>query len=530
MLSRRALMFTATATPFLSWAGEGEAATPKDVLVLGMSIDDIVSLDPAQAFEFSGGEVDGNCYDRLIVPNPDNPSVIVGELAEKWDISADGLTFTFTLKQNIKFASGKPVTAEDAAFSLQRAVKLNKTPAFIINQFGFTKDNVDEKIKATGPRTLALTIGEKIAPTFVLYCLSANVGSIVEKAVVMANQKDGDLGNEWLKSNSAGSGPFVIRSWKASESVMLDANPHSRIKVMPKRVIMKHIPEPSAQLLQLKSGDIDVARSLLPDQLKSAMADPNLKASSAPRSYIMYLAMNQKDPNLSKPQVREALKWAIDYDGIHKNIVEMTHQVQQSFVPQGLLGAIKDRPFKKDSAKAKALLAEAGLAGGFEVTIDHGSSQPVPDIAQAIQANLAEIGIKATLISAESRQVLTKYRARQHQLVIQAWGIDYFDPHSNAETFCINADNTDNARAKTLAWRNTWVDEDLMKRAQAAVKETDAKKRQAEYESLQRDHHKRSPFALMFQSTERAMYRKNVAGFAVAPMSSRTTFEKVTKS
>ena len=86
MITRRALMFTATATPFFSLAGTGWADTPKDTLVIGKAIDDIISLDPAEAFEFSGGEVNGNCYERLVVPNPEMPSEITGELAESWEI------------------------------------------------------------------------------------------------------------------------------------------------------------------------------------------------------------------------------------------------------------------------------------------------------------------------------------------------------------------------------------------------------------------------------------------------------------
>ena len=261
MLSRRALMFAATATPFFSLAGEGWAATPKDTLVIGKAIDDLISLDPAEAFEFSGGEVCGNCYERLIVPNPANPSQIIGELAESWNVSPDGLVFTFTMRQGLKFASGNPITAEDAAFSLQRTIKLNKSPAFIINQFGANKDNVEQRIVATGPRTLTFTIAEKMAPTFVLYCLSANCGSIVDKAMVMKNEANGDHGNAWMKTNSAGSGPFAVRSWKASESVILDANPNSAIKAKPRRVFYKHIVDPSAQQLQLQQGDIDIART-----------------------------------------------------------------------------------------------------------------------------------------------------------------------------------------------------------------------------------------------------------------------------
>ena len=529
MLSRRALMFTATATPFFSLAGEGWADTPKDTLVIGKAIDDIISLDPAEAFEFSGGEVDGNCYERLVVPNPANPSQIIGELAESWVVAPDGLSIDFKLKPGLKFASGAAVTAEDAVFSLVRTIKLNKSPAFILNQFGATKDTVDKMIVATGPLSLKFMITEKYAPTFVLYCLSANCGSVVEKAVVMKNEVNGDLGSAWMKTNSAGSGPFSVRSWKASESVILDANPHSPLKTKPKRIFYKHIVDPSAQQLQLQQGDIDIARDLLPDQLKAAQSNAAFKLSSAPRSYIMYLCMNQNVPNLAKPGVRQAIKWAIDYDGIQKNIVPTTYDVQQGFVPKGMMGAIADKPFQKDSAKAKAMMAAEGVTG-FEVTIDHYNGQPGADIAQAIQANLAEIGIKATLMAGEQRQVITRYRARQHQMAILSWGIDYFDPHTNAETFCVNVDNTDTARSKTLAWRNSWKDDDLTARALAAVKEPDSKVRETMYASMQRDHHQRSPFAILLQNTEWAVMRKNLQGFVLAPLGVRTTFDQAVKA
>ncbi|MCW3476044.1 ABC transporter substrate-binding protein [Limobrevibacterium gyesilva] len=528
MLTRRSLLVASTATPFFSYAALAE--TPKDIIVIGKQIDDIISLDPQEAFEFTGGEVCGNCYQRLVVPDPANPSKIKGELAERWEVAPDGLSYTFHLKRDAKFASGKPVTAADAAFSLQRAVKLNKAPAFIVNQFGFTKDNVDGKIVAVDPYTLVLTIAEKQAPTFLFYCLSATVGSVVEKAVVMANAQGDDLGNGWLKTNSAGSGPFMLRSWKASESVILDPNPNARVPVKPKRVILRHIADPAAQLLQLQKGDIDIARDLQADQIKSVQGNPAFKITSAARSYIMYIALNQKHPELAKPQVRQAVKWAIDYAAIQKNITPTSWEVHQTFLPKGFPAAIDENPFHKDPAKAKALLAEAGLPNGFEITLDHASSQPQADIAQALQADLAAVGIKVALLSGESRQVVTKTRARQHQMALVSWGSDYFDPHSNAETFNINTDNSDNARNRTLAWRSAWQDKDLSDRAAANVKETDGEKRVIEYEKMQRDHQARSPFVLLLQSTEMAVMRKVVDGFEVAPMSARTIYEKISKT
>jgi hypothetical protein len=101
---------------------------------------------------------------------------------------ADGKTYSFELKPGLKFASGNPLTAEDVVWSLQRAVLLDKTPAFILTQFGFTKDNVKDKIKQTGPLTLTLTTDKAYAPTFVLNCLTANVAAVVDKKLVLSKE------------------------------------------------------------------------------------------------------------------------------------------------------------------------------------------------------------------------------------------------------------------------------------------------------------------------------------------------------
>jgi peptide/nickel transport system substrate-binding protein len=135
-----AAVMAATSVPAL-------AATPRDTLVMAWTFDDIISLDPAEIFEFSAAEFAGNTYDRLIGYDPDDVSNIYGKAVESWTISDDGKTFTFKMRPGIVFASGNPMTAEDAVFSLQRAVILDKSPAFILTQFGFTADNVAEKIR-----------------------------------------------------------------------------------------------------------------------------------------------------------------------------------------------------------------------------------------------------------------------------------------------------------------------------------------------------------------------------------------------
>jgi len=531
-LNRRTLLGAVGASPLLSFAARTAlAATPRDVVVMARQIDDIVSLDPQESFEFSGEEALANVYDRLILPDLKDPTDIKGDLAESWSTSEDGLTTTFKMAQGRKFASGNPVTAEDAAFTLQRAVILNKAPAFIVNQFGFTKENVAERVRATDERTLVLTLAEKGSPSFLLYCLSALVGCVVDKKTVMAKAVGGDLGNAWLKSgNSAGSGPFQLRQWRASENVTMEPNPNHPSPPKLRRLIVLHRPDTSAQLLGLQQGDIDIARTLAPDQLAALGEDPTYTLLTAPKSYVNFLALNQNHPALSKPQVRQAFKWAIDYEGIAASITPKTYEPHQAFLPKGFPGALNDLPFHKDVAKAKALLAEAGLPNGFEVTLDHYTNAPFADIAQAIQANLAEAGIKITLIAGEQRQVITKTRARQHQVAMGLWGSDYMDPNSNSETFNVNTDNSEAQQNRTLAWRSNWKDDEFTARSIAALREPDAARRVALYERLQRDHQERSPFVIIAQQVEVAAMRKTTTGLDLALLGDRTRYAGITKA
>ena len=202
------------------------AATPPDTLVQAWQMDDIISLDPAEVFELSASEILGNTYERLITYDIKDVSKISGQVAESWTVSPDGKTFTFKLKPNKKFASGSPITAEDVVYSLHRAVSLDKSPAFILGQFGLTKDNVKDKIKQTGPLELTVEVDKAYAPTLVLYCLGNSVASIVEKKVLVQNEKDGDWGYNWLKTKYAGSGPYIMRDWKANEVLVLERNPN----------------------------------------------------------------------------------------------------------------------------------------------------------------------------------------------------------------------------------------------------------------------------------------------------------------
>ena len=503
------------------------AATPKDTLVVVMAFDDIISLDPAEAFEISAGELMGNGYDRLIRYDVNDPSKLLPDLAKSWKVSDDGKTYSFELKPGIKFASGNPLSAEDVVFSLQRAVLLDKTPAFILTQFGLKKDNVKDKVKQTGPLTLSIETDKPYAPTLVFNCLTANVAGIVDKKLVMGKEavKDGagDLGHAWLKTNFAGSGPLKIREWRANEIVTLERNDNYwGAKSKQARVIYRHIKESATQRLLLEKGDADIARNLTPQDLDALASNKDIKSTATPKGTVYYFGLNQKNPNLAKPEVREAFKWLVDYDAIGKTLIKNIGVVHQNFLPIGLLGASKDNPYKLDVAKAKALLSKAGVANGFKVTIDMRTVQPVQGITEAIQQTFKQAGIELEILPGDGKQTLNKYRARTHDIYIGSWGADYWDPHTNADTFARNPDNNDDAKSKPLAWRNAWNIPEMTARADAAALERDAGKRAKMYQDIQAEFRTSSPFVMLYQQTEVAAFRSNVDGLKIGPTSDST--------
>lgn len=506
------------------------AETPADTLVIADAIDDIVSIDPHEAFEFSGVDLNNNVYDTLIELDPTKPGELVPGLAESWNLADDGVTYTFKMKSGITFSSGNPVTAEDAALSLRRVVKLNKTPAFILTQFGLTPENVDQMITFEGD-TVTLKTDKPYAPSFVYNCLTAGVANIVDMKTVMANEVDGDMGNAWLKANSAGTGAYVLLSFKPNEGYVLERREgHWRGDAPMKTIFMQHIPEGATQRLLLEKGDIDIGREMTPTDIEGISGNPDLKVVSDVGGQVYYLALNQKKPELANPKVQEAMRWAVDYQGMTDSILKGQWVVHQAFLPQGFLGALTETPYSLDIEKAKALMAESGVTLPLEVKFTVRNNQERLDIATSLQNTFAQAGINLTLDVGDGATGLATYRARQHEMTLQTWGPDYPDPHTNASTFAQNPDNSDEAgNTGYLAWRTAWDPGELHAMTDAAVQERDTAKREAMYEEIQRRHRDNSAFVMMFQQARQDAMRANVEGFFAGGATDSVTYWTVTK-
>ena len=526
-LFRAALLATALSLPLA--AGNVYAATPADALVVAQNIDDIVALDPAQAYEFTSGEITTNVYDRLVQYEAEDTTKLVGGLAESWEADDANKSITFTLR-DAQFASGNPVRGEDVLFSFKRVVTLNLTPAFILTQLGWTPENIDQMVTVDG-NTVTVKWEGDFASAFVLNVLAARPASIVDEVLVSQHVEGDDWGNAWLNSNSAGSGPFVLTDYRAAEMVRLTANEnYFRGAPAMKQVLIRHVAEAATQQLLLTSGDVDIAKNLTPDQIAGLPAD-SVKVETYPQAAVHFLSFNQKVEELTPPAVWEAARYLVDYDGMTSSFLAGQMEKHQAFWPKGFPGSYDETPFTYDVEKAKQILADAGVETPINVTLDVINSTPFTDIAQSLQASFAEAGINFEILPGTGAQVITKYRERTHEAMLLYWGPDFMDPHSNAKAFAYNSNNADDNYTATTTWRNAWaVPQEMNDAVNAALAEPDPEKRNELYIELQKQVQAESPIVIMFQAALQIAMANNVEGYVNGATSDFVYYRLVTKN
>lgn len=506
------------------------AQTPGNTLVVADAIDDVMTLDPGQVGEVGGVLTSSQIYQSLVSFDVNDPTKIIGVLAESWTVSPDGKIFTFKMNSRARFASGNPVTAWDAEYSLRRVVHLKSRSAFIIGQFGFSPENVDDRIKAVDDQTLVIEIADTYAPSFVFYCLSSYIGAIVDSKIVKAHEVAGDYGSAWLKAeNSAGSGPFMLSKWEPGQSILLERNANYWATAPSlEQILIRHVAESSAQRALLEAGDIDIANRLGPDDFDTIADNDQLATMNGPSGNIYYMGLNVRNQYLANPKVVEAMKYMVDYQGMADTVSRGTMEVHQTLVPKGFLGAIDYKPYKFDVEKAKELLAEGGVSGEFPLDMVVWDTLPFTDFAKAIQASMAQAGVTLNLQIVGGQEWLDRYRKHDLDIWLGMWGPDYPDPHSNAKAFAVNKQDAPDG-SDSLADRFGWKAGALSPDAMAAVREQDTGKRKAMYEAIQKTHADKSPFILMFQEVRKVAANAKVRGLVMGTTFSDDRYSGVSK-
>ena len=383
-----------------------------ETLIFASDLTDIITLDPAVAYEFSGIQAEGSIYETLTTFTAGQEGV-QPLLAESWEITEEGdmHVLTFKLNANATFASGNPVTAQDVVYSWGRAMDINKSPAFLLIDVGqVTKENMS----APDAQTFVVKIPNTVSPQVFLSIITFTVAGVVEQAVVEANAGD-DMGSAWLNDNSAGSGPYVLGSWEREVQVVLNANPNYWGEApMMKRVIMTNVTEAANRQAAIETGDADIVQDLAPEQKAALEGNPDVQIISADNTQLIHIGMNASVPPFDNADLREAVRYAINYEEIIA-LAGGDAKLVQEIIPAGFLGHTGQIPFTQDIEKAKELLAQAEMPDGFEVTALVPADFPAgpidfPTLATKVQSDLAEVGITLNLQQLQVSELLNIYR------------------------------------------------------------------------------------------------------------------------
>ncbi|WP_067705105.1 ABC transporter substrate-binding protein [Erwinia sp. ErVv1] len=522
-------ILTLTAAVTLGLAQLAHAATPADTLVVAIPLDGIISFDPAESFETVSTSSLINVYQGLVATDRTDPRRLDPALASAWQPGATDRSLLFTLRPDATFASGNPVTAQDVVYSLSRGVKLNKTPAFILGEFGWTPENIDGQLIAQGDHQIEIRWTSAIGRDLALRLLSAPVASVVDSKLAQQHASNGDFGNGWLRNHSAGSAAYAIRNFVPQQALVLEENPHAVPLPKLKRVILKGVSDPGSRRLLLQQGDADVAYELGADQFDALKKVSGVKVASFPSSLIYYLGFNTQNKQqsaLGNPALWQAARWLVDYDGISKDLLKGQFQVHQTFLPEGFDGALTSQPFHYDLNKAKAILQQGGIRPGTRFSLTIVNQPPYTDIAQALQASFAKADIQIDIQPVAEAELWAKMRGRDFQSIFIYWGADYVDPNTNASTFAYNVPNG----PKTLAWRLGWTIPKLSEQTRAAAAESNVKTRNALYQQLQTEIQQNSPYVVTLQGQKLVGLRSNIQGAQQGIGTSMLYYDRVSKN
>ncbi len=397
--------------------------------------DDVSTLDPAIGYDWQNWSMIKSLFDSLMDYAPGTTD-LVPDLAESYEVAPDGLSYTFKLRHGVKFHNGRELSAEDVKWSIERAVRPEtQSPGqgFFNMIAGFddvTAGKAEELsgIEAVDPYTVRFTLSHPDA-TF-LHVMAINFSSAVPK-------EEADKYGQDFGKHPVGTGAYKMTEWTLGQRLVFERNPDYYKKGLPKldQITFEVGQEPLVALLRLERGEVDIlGDGIPPAKFLEVKNDPALKGNviEGGQLHTGYVTMNVKIKPFDNKLVRQAVNHAINKERIIKIINGRAVPANQP-LPPAMPGYAKDyQGYAYDPAKAKALLAEAGFADGFDTELYAMNTDPNPRIAQAIQQDLAEIGIHAELKTLAQANVIAAGGEETEAPMIwsggMAWIADFPDP------------------------------------------------------------------------------------------------------
>jgi peptide/nickel transport system substrate-binding protein len=476
------------------------AASPnQDQLVVGDYFT-VKTLDPGRTLEILSWEINHATYDSLVTFAGEDLKTPRPSLATRWEIGPDGRTYTFTLRPDVRFASGNPLTSADVKWTLDRVKNLKSNPTFFL-------DGVDE-VLAPNATTVVLRLSEP-KPSIIPRLASPSLAPLDSK-VMMANGGDAgpdaktkDEAESYLNAHSPGTGAFVLEGYTPNQEAVLRRNPNHWRKPSPlDRVVIRNIPEPQTERFQVARGELDVATGLTDAQAKALRGSRNVTVRSSPSATSFYILMNQ-DPALggpfSNPKVQQAVRYAIDYQGLMQ-IAGSGAVRLAGLIPTNFPGALNPRDAAKtDLPKARALLKEANL-GEIQGKISYASGWirmgvQMDLVVQKIQADLAAVGIKMDLYGLALPTALQQYRDGKNQVGVWAYAADYAD----ADDYLVFLPGRNVGKRVHWSENASQPAQELSKLGQQAESESDPRKRTELFQRVERALAQVGPYVGLFQ-------------------------------
>ena len=405
-----------------------------------------------------------NVFDRLfdIKVNDDGSSEIVNGLCTDYTVSDDGLTYTFTLREGVKFSNGQDFTAEDVEYTFMHLLSPESINADIPLEIEGAQDYMDGKADTVS----GITVDGDYQISVTLVEGASNFGIDVDETV--------------------GTGPYIVKEWINNDHITLVKNDNYWGEEPSVDTCVIHvIPDASTQNLMYQNGELDIIdldfqdASIVTSTYETQYAD---KIVSGKRLALTYMNMNAKSDYLSDPVVREAIQMSIDRQAILDSVYSGKGHLENSIIPQGVLGHNDNATeIVYDPDGAKKLLEDAGYKDGeitFEMGYDSSASANNQMVCQIIQQQLAAVGINMEIKTYDQSSWLATRKAGEMDSFVGTWTMDYNDPANILGTFFGSVENT-------VLRSDNYQDTAIIDRVAAAPSIIDDDERYAEYQALE---------------------------------------------
>jgi peptide/nickel transport system substrate-binding protein len=475
---------TVGGTPIAVTEEDTANATPGGTLRFARA-EDSTNLDPVTTPFNANIWILMNVYDQLVRVAPNGIELEPG-LAETWEISEDGKTYTFRLRQGVTFSDGTPMKASDVKYSLERAANdPNQVWTFTLTALQRDANGQATGITAPDDTTVVVELAQPWAP-FLADVAMFNC-SVISEAFAKGNEAR-------LVEEMLGTGPFALAEWRKGEYLSLTKNPHYWDPGFPflDEVRVSVVPDDNSRVLQIQGGEIDAMYNVPASRVPELKQDGNLKVIEFPSTYCQFVSFNLGVEPLDDPNVRLALSHATDRQTLIDIVLFGAGVEATSLLPRGALYWNDQLPgFPYDVAKAQEYLAASKAAGGFTLELMF-LAGVVDDeqLAAALKDMWSQIGVEVTLVPSEQSVYYDAFSNVTFQSMVVYWTNDIIDPDELVSFSVLPESNN--------GFRTSYDNPEVIDLARSGAAEMDSDRRKEIYFRLQELYNQDVPMIPIF--------------------------------